>query len=53
MLFNWKYKCNDSLKNQGLVSIKAKRIQNKIKCSQLYKDHIHESIFTQTKFKKQ
>jgi len=25
--FNWKYKCNDSLKDKGLVSIKAKRIQ--------------------------
>ncbi len=41
--FNWKHQC-DSLKGKGLVNIKAKRIQNIIRCSQLYQDHIHERL---------
>ena len=42
--FDWKFGCNDSLKNTGLINIKAKRIQNIIRCSQLYQDNIHERL---------
>ena len=40
--FDWKFKCNDSLQSKGLI--KAKRIQNIIRCSQLYQDNIHEKL---------
>ena len=40
--FDWKFKCNDSLRSKGLI--KAKRIPNIIRCSQLYQDNIHEKL---------
>ena len=45
--FDWKFKCNESLQSKGLINIKAKRIQNIIKCSQLYQDSIHERLQSQ------
>ena len=45
--FDWKFKCNESLQTKGLINIKAKRIQNIIKCSQLYQDSIHERLQSQ------
>ena len=40
MYFNWKFKCNDSLHNKGLINIKT----NIIRCSKLYQDNIHERL---------
>ena len=35
------------VKYGGLINIEAKRIQNIIKCSQLYQDSIHERLQSQ------
>ena len=45
--FDWKFECNESLQSKGLINIKAKRIQNIIKCSHLYEDSIHERLQSQ------
>ena len=42
--FDWKFQCNDTLQSKGLVNIKAKQIQNIIRCSQLYQDTIHKKL---------
>ena len=42
--FDWKFKCNDSLRSKGLINIKAKRIRNIIRCNQLYQDNVHEKL---------
>ena len=42
--FDWKFKCNDSLRSKGFINIKAKQIQNIIRCCQLYQDNIHEKL---------
>ena len=42
--FDWKFKCNHFLRSTGLINIKAKRIQNIVRCSQLYQDNIDEKL---------
>ena len=42
--FDWKFKCNHFLRSTGLINIKAKQIQNIVRCSQLYQDNIDEKL---------
>ena len=45
--FDWKFRCNNSLQNKKLINIKAKRIQNVIRCSKLYQDDVHHRLQSQ------
>ena len=42
--FAWKFKCTDSKKKEVLINAKAKRIENIIRCSKIYKDEIHQKL---------
>ena len=42
--FAWKFRCIDSKKKEALVNVKAKRIENIIRCSKIYKDEIHQKL---------